>query len=159
VTVAVRSQDGSLSYSVFAIMMPFNEDDDKRHAMRKIGLELAATKQVCAAASILSEAWASFRPPGVPPSMRVEPRHAANRREVIVVFASTPDRWSLSGRYEVTRDASNNIVLGDHDVTGKPTNDKRAVSPLMEHLWDGYREGARRWAAAGFDPEPGEEPR
>lgn len=114
------------------LLVPFNEDAEKRAVLRELGRRLYADQVVPAGAALCSEAWtAADLAPGE------KPADSPDRREVVVVFAGSLDRGRAAMRAMfVSRDGADVIVPGRWE---DPQTEGMAA-PLLNHLWSGYFE-------------------
>ena len=93
---------------LFALAVPFNENHEKKAAMRRIGRQLYADQRFPVAAALTTECWRASNPP---PHTR--PADCPDRQEGIVVQAATLDRQHRAMQMiEVTRNAADAMVLG-----------------------------------------------
>lgn len=115
--------------SVYALAVPFNEDDEKREAMKRIGRDLYAKELLPGAVTLSAEAWRSKK-------QGIEPRHDADRRECIIVcgrtFLSQRTAWST---LPIARDTAGKIIAADFEpiVEGPRT-------PLLDWFYSGFAE-------------------
>lgn len=115
---------------LYTLNVPFNEDDEKRGAMERIGQSLYREKALPAAAVLSSEVWrAPDRKDGP------EPRHHPDRREAICIFGcDMTGRHAAMCHAEITRDLDGRMVLGAFSPV--LTTGIRPV--LLHYFWRGF---------------------
>ncbi|MCC7423799.1 MAG: hypothetical protein IT428_26335 [Planctomycetaceae bacterium] len=113
--------------SVYALAVPFNEDHEKRVALERIGRDLYEHELIPGAATLSAEAWRSR-------TRGIEPRHASDRSEVIIVcgrtFLSQRTAWTV---LPIARDTAGQIIAADFEpiIEGPGT-------PILDHLYSGF---------------------
>lgn len=102
--------DESWSAAVYTLAIAFNDDEEKRHALRKIGSQLFRDQVLLGAVILSSECWVTQGLPGQP---HVEPRHDPNRREAVIVQGMTfLSRACGHTKAFVTRGPNNELQCG-----------------------------------------------
>lgn len=111
---------------LYALHVPFNEDDEKRAVLARIANDLYSQRRVPIACSLLSEAWRA------PLQKGVEPRDLPQRREVLIAAAVAIDRRAVCADALLTRNGVGHISIG-------PWHDWRPVRfPLLDAFWLAY---------------------
>ncbi len=126
------SASDKLEMVMYALLVEFNEHDEKHAVMRKIGSEYLKTKRIPLVAVLMSECWMSKRRIGSPDD-HCAPRDDPAREEGIQVAALTLiGKRCLMTFAPITRDKKNNIQLGEFIDA-----QDGASSPLIESFYRG----------------------
>ncbi len=126
---------------VFAIMLPFNEHDEKRQTMAAIGRQICDKRLFPRIAVLSAEAWHSVQKPD---AKRIQPRDDPARQEIIIVTGSTLkfDRHALV-TIPVSRTSANGIVTG----TPSAMLTENCESNILAWFFQGFREAAQAHVA------------
>jgi hypothetical protein len=129
--------EGTNKIVMVVLNVPFNEDDEKHLAMTNVGRKLFDDRIIPAGAIFSSEAWMSRHDPNEP---RREPRHAANRREVIIVLGSSFDGQQVCCQnLPITRGDGHRMIPGEWQL-----REAGRIQPrLLAKMWIGYMEACR----------------
>lgn len=126
--VEIVGEDGERGTFLHALLVPFNEDKEKRDSLYSIGRRLYPQRKMPIAVFLISEAWMS------PKSVGVQPGEHPERSEVIVIFGRSmvPER-SVLVCTPVERRADNTIV-----TKGDPQINYHGQSPLLMEFYRGF---------------------
>lgn len=122
---------GKEQHLVMALLVPFNEDDDKRAALRGVAKQLYGTQQIPIAACLTTEAWLSIQKVGAP---HMQPRNDHFRKEVVIAMAlSLNFKECVMGQLPLSR-------MADVLVPGEPNvmDGIDTRSPLLEEFYRGF---------------------
>ena len=133
--ILMRNPDGTEELAVCALAVPFNEDNEKRSCLTRLGREMFARQKFPAAIALATEAWMTENPP-----LGIQPRHAANRQETVIVAGATADgQHHLLVVTNIKRDGTDHMI-----VDGEPrTILLTARFPLLDWFYRGFFENAR----------------
>ena len=114
-----------------AVLASFNEAREKRHAMRSLGREFRKKKEFPLCVAVATEAWISEQSAA---AAFVQPRDDPNRREGLVVFASTFDksRRVVASR-TITRDGARMVPAGHWHLL-----DAVVETSLLDYFFAGW---------------------
>ncbi len=127
--VLTKKIDEEDSITCCLIATPFNEDKEKRQCLYRLGCKFYAEQMFPAAIALHCEAWMAKHIKG-----GVQPRHAASRREVIMIAAKTfAHGYNRAAFIPVKRDAENLMVqAGDIQIT-----DSNSM-PILDWFYKGF---------------------
>lgn len=127
---------GDLGLAVCSIMGNFNEDAEKRSVLMGLGRKMHEQRQLPLAIALSCEAWLATNPP-----KGTEPRHCANKREVLLLAAqSIGNRLIKMVSIPVRRDAQNRMVALEENT---PEDDMGSLRfPILEHFFNGFFEAS-----------------
>jgi hypothetical protein len=118
---------------LLALAVPFNEDEEKRPLLRRIGQQVHEARQFPVAALLTSEAWVA--PEQTP---HVQPRDNPERREALIFCGSTLNFESRLLTVPVRRDAEDRMIQD-----GEPEM-LQAEARLLAQFFTGFFEKTAR---------------
>lgn len=129
--LAVKTVDmkGKEGLTLAAIASGFNENAEKRWALRMLGRKTYEQQEIPLVVALCSEAWVATNPP-----KGTEPRHCENKREVGVVAAVSIDHRTKIVSIPVRRDGQNRMeMVEDTVVIGGNSR-----FPLLDQFFHGF---------------------
>jgi hypothetical protein len=147
-----REPGAPVALLLHALAVSFNEDNEKRPLLFALGKRMWAEDKTFPTAILLSsEAWAAPDHSGES-GQHVQPRDSPERREVIVIHATSLDMTiQAMCMAPVTRDEGNQIVPGEFgEIIASWHEGQRVETRLLNHFVYGFfDETAKRMEGQG----------
>lgn len=134
------SQLTDMKQVLVVIASDFNEDEEKREAMREIGIQCKDKKMIPCAVFMASEAWMSMQDKkDVDANGFTRPRDDPNRKEVLIISGMTIKKEVIAGMIPIKRD-ENNLIVKD----GEPDFSMQCEAFLLSEFFNGYFESTKK---------------